>query len=611
LFAIIQLALLLLCVALVSISASPAHPATIRVINHDNPAEGFKDPSAPDSDSTAGGNPGTTLGEQRLIAFQHAADIWAGLLSSPVEIKVGANFNPLPCNASSAVLGSAGPTTVHRDFVGAPLPITWYTQALANSLAAMDLVPGVDDMGATFNSSIGTTCSFPIVWYYGLDGNSPVDTIDFVTVVLHELAHGLGFLSLVNLQTGQKLGGFNDVYMRNLEDHSTGKFYPEMTNAQRVNASKKTGDLHWVGPNVIAVSGSLIDGVHLTGHVEIYAPNPREPGSSVSHFSTDLVPDKIMEPFYTGANHDIGLTLELLADLGWGLASGNQLEFIPPGAVANLATGAPGLTTIDLSWTAPGDDGSAGTAASYDIRYAQSNITNANWPSATLINGEPTPLAAGALQTLTVSGLSCGRKYYFALRSLDEIGNVSRLSNVASGKTATCPTITVGSLLPPGEVNIPYNATISIAGGNPPYTVVAIKGSLPAGLAFGSPDITGTPLKARDSNVTIRVTDQVGASTKKTLKLRVLKAVLITNNALAAGRSGRSYDAAVKATRGKKPYSWALVFGALPAGLDLDPATGRITGVPTETGNFAPTFRVTDSLGGMAQKSLALTITLP
>lgn len=606
-----QLATLLVCAALFCISARLTHAATITVINRDSANEGFKDPGPPDAASTAGGNAGTTLGEQRLIAFQHAADIWAGLLSSPVEIKVGANFNPLSCNASSAVLGSAGPTTVHRDFVGAPLANTWYTQALANSLAAMDLVPGVDDMGATFNSSIGTTCSFPIVWYYGLDGNPPMDTIDFVTVVLHEIAHGLGFLSLVNLQTGNKFGGLNDVFMRNLEDHGTGKLYPEMTNAQRVSASKKTGDLHWVGPNVLAVGGNLIDGVHLTGHVEMYAPEPQEPGSSVSHFSTDLVPDEIMEPFYTGANHDIGLTLELLADLGWGLAGGNELEVIPPGAVANLAAGATSLTSIDLSWTAPGDDGSAGTAASYDIRYARSNITNANWPSATLINGEPAPLAAGALQTLTVTGLRCGRKYYFALRSLDEGGNVSRLSNVASRKTTACPTLTVSSLLPPGEVNIPYNATVSITGGNPPYTVVAIKGSLPAGLAFGSPDITGTPLKARDSNVTIRVTDQVGAATKKTLKLRVLKAVLITNNALAAGRSDRSYDAAVKATRGKKPYSWALVSGALPAGLDLDPATGRITGVPTETGNFAPTFRVTDSLGGMAQKSLALTITLP
>lgn len=608
----IQLAILLFCSVLVSVSASVAHSALISVINRDSRGEGFNDHlSPPDPVSTAGGNAGATLGAQRLIAFQYAANIWGGLLSSPVEIRVGANFNPLFCQGGSAILGFAGPNTVHRNFVGALLLNTWYTQALANSLAAMDLDPDRDDIGATFNSSIDNSCLSPFVWYYGLDGNPPMDTIDFVTVVLHEIAHGLGFLSLVNLQTGNKFGGLNDVFMRNLEDHGTGKLYPEMTNAQRVSASKKTGDLHWVGPNVLAVSGSLIDGVHLTGHVEMYAPRPREPGSSVSHFSTDLVPDEIMEPFYTGANHDIGLTLELLADLGWGLAGGNQLEVIPPGAVANLATGAPGLTTIDLSWTAPGDDGSAGTAASYDIRYAQSHITNVKWPSATLINGEPAPLAAGELQTLTVSGLRCGRKYYFALRSLDKVGNVSRLSNVTSGKTATCPTITVGSLLPPGEVNIPYNATISIAGGNPPYTVVAIKGSLPAGLAFGSPDITGTPLKARDSNLTIRVTDQVGASTKKTLKLRVLKAVLITNNALAAGRSGRSYDAAVKVTRGKKPYSWALVSGALPAGLDLDPATGRITGVPTETGNFTPTFRVTDSLGGMAQKSLALTITLP
>lgn len=603
-----QLAVLVVCATLFSISAGPVHPAVISVINYDSPGEGFNSAGAADPASTAGGNAGVTLGAQRLMAFQHAANIWGALLSSPVEIRVGANFDPLPCNASSAVLGSAGPNTAHRDFVGAPLPGTWYTQALANSLAAMDLAPGIDDLGATFNSSIGTTCSFPIVWYYGLDGNPPAGTVDFVTVVLHELGHGLGFLSLVELGTGKKFGGFDDAYMLNLEDHNTGKSYPEMTNAERVTASKSTGNLHWLGPNVLAAGGTLMDGVHPTGHVEIYAPSPQEPGSSVSHFSTDLAPDEILEPFYTGANHDVGLTLELLADLGWRLTSGNQLDIIRPAAVANLTTGVTSLTSVDLSWTAPGDDGNTGTATSYDIRYSAANITDANWPSAILANGEPAPMAAGTAQSLSVTGLSCGRKYYFALRSLDEVGNVSKLSNVANGKTATCPTLTVVTLVPPGEVTVPYNATIGIAGGNPPYNVTVIKGALPAGLAFNSPDITGTPSEARNSQVTIQVTDQVGASTKKTLKLKVLKAVLITTNTLPAGTAGKNYEATVKATFGKKDYSWTLLSGVLPTGLAFDGATGRITGVPAAAGSVDLTFKVTDLLGGMAQKTLTLTV---
>ncbi|HSF56803.1 MAG TPA: hypothetical protein VLD83_01905 [Candidatus Binatia bacterium] len=307
----------LLLVSLFLIRPEAARGATITVVNLDGPGEGFNDPSPPDPASTAGGNNGPTLGDQRLIAFQSAVNIWGGLLSSPVEIRIGANFDPLACTDVSAVLGRAGANTAHRDFAGAPLSNTWYPQALANSLAGVDLSPNVNDINAIFNSAIGTTCPFPIVWYYGLDGNPPGGLLDFVTVVLHELAHGLGFVSFVNLATGARLLELDDVFSRNLEDHSTATLYPEMTNAERVNASQNTGNLHWVGANVVAAGSRLIGGVHPSGHVQMFAPNPQQSGSSVSHFDTAATPDELMEPFYAGPKDNIGLTSELFRDLGW------------------------------------------------------------------------------------------------------------------------------------------------------------------------------------------------------------------------------------------------------------------------------------------------------
>jgi hypothetical protein len=309
---------LLACAFLAAAFLAPpvALASTITVVNLDGPGEGFNDPTPV---SPVGGNTGTTLGAQRLIAFQFAAGIWATLLDSPVEIRVGAEFNPLPCDATSAVLGGAAPNSVHKNFAGAPVTSTWYPQALANSLAGVDLWPSVDDIGAEFNSAIGTTCALPTVFYYGLDASPPSNYIDFVTVVLHELGHGLGFLTFVDLETGAKLTGLNDTYMLNLEDHSTGELYPDMTDAERVTASTDTGDLHWVGPNVVGASGDLTDGAHPSGHVEMYAPNPQEAGSSVSHFSTALSPDELMEPIYTAANHDVGLAAELFVDMGWRL----------------------------------------------------------------------------------------------------------------------------------------------------------------------------------------------------------------------------------------------------------------------------------------------------
>jgi len=308
-------------------SPAIAHTAVITVVNLDGAGEGFNDASPPDSASAAGGNGGATLGAQRLIAFQRATAIWGNYLASPVEIRVDANFDPLTCNATSATLGAAGTNTAHRDFAGAPLANTWYPQALANSRAGTDLSPGLSDIGAVFNSAIGTTCGFPLVWYYGLDSNPPGGALDFLSVVLHELGHGLGFQSFVSLATGAKLGfpPFDDIFSRNLEIHSTGKLYPQMTDAERVTASQSTGNLHWVGANVVAASGSLTAGVHPSGHVQMFAPNPQQPGSSVSHFDTAVAPNEMMEPFYTGANHDVALTLDLFADLGWAL--------VPPGPV--------------------------------------------------------------------------------------------------------------------------------------------------------------------------------------------------------------------------------------------------------------------------------------
>ncbi|MEA2977325.1 MAG: hypothetical protein QOF19_2845, partial [Alphaproteobacteria bacterium] len=242
-------------------------------------------------------------------------------LSSAVTIRVGAQFNPLTCNSTSAILGSAGPVTFYRDFTGAALPSTWYAVALANAMHGSDL-DASDDISAQFSSTIGTPgCLTSSGWYYGLDGNPPSNLIDFYTVLLHELGHGLGFLTIVDLTTGAKALGFNDAYMRFLENHGASPpDYPSMTNAQRVTASTATGNLHWTGTNVRAASGVLTAG-NVGDHVRMYAPNPAVSGSSVSHWDTALTPNQLMEPNYTGPLHTPVLELPLFQDIGWTLLS--------------------------------------------------------------------------------------------------------------------------------------------------------------------------------------------------------------------------------------------------------------------------------------------------
>src|SRR4029450_13825993 len=175
---------------------------------------GFNDatPAAP-----VGGNPGLTIGQQRLNVFQEAANVWGSLLPSAVEIRVRAQFNPQSCTATSGTLGSAGPVNILRDFPGAPYPATWYHAALATRLAGVDNLPLNDDINATFNSSVGSPTCLTVGWYYGFDHNEGLQ-IDLLPVVLHELGHGLGFSTPTSGSTGSFNSGFPGVYDKFLLD---------------------------------------------------------------------------------------------------------------------------------------------------------------------------------------------------------------------------------------------------------------------------------------------------------------------------------------------------------------------------------------------------------
>ena len=230
-----------LCALATVLAARPdtARAAVITIVNADGSGEGFNDPTPA---TPVGGNTGTTRGQQRLIAFQFAADVWGALLPSDVEIKISASFDPLTCTATSGVLGSAGARQIFSDFPNAPLAATWYVVALANKLVGYDMATGApnssaDDIQARFNVSVDNdTCLGTSSWYYGLDGNHGTN-IDLVVVLLHEFGHGLGFASTVNSATGNMSGGIPDVYTRFLYDNTIGRHWTEMTALQRVDSA--------------------------------------------------------------------------------------------------------------------------------------------------------------------------------------------------------------------------------------------------------------------------------------------------------------------------------------------------------------------------------------
>lgn len=120
------------------------------------------------------------------------------------------------------------------------------------------------------------------------------------------------------------------------------------------------------------------------------------------------------------------------------------LETVPPAAIADLAVGPMGASThtIQLQWTAPGDSGTTGTAFMYDLRYARTPITAANWDLATTarVAGMPQPMVAGTVQSADVIGVPTGVPLFFAMKTADSQGNVSGLSNVMTASTTVSGT---------------------------------------------------------------------------------------------------------------------------------------------------------------------------
>jgi hypothetical protein len=303
----------------------PSDDVTVSIVDLDAAGEGVNDstPVAP-----VFGNPGTTLGAQRQNVFRAAAEYWGAILKSRVPIQVDARMDSLTCSATSAVLGSAGPNTVHRDYVGAPLAATWYVQATANSRAGVDLDATRSDITAVFNSDVDNPdCLGAMSWWYGIGAPAPVGTIDFYSVVLHEIGHGIGFLSLVSLQTGAKLGGLDDAYERWLWDWSTGG-WPGMTNAQRKASAINTGQVIFWGPRATAASRGLLSAGLNAGYPRVFTPTPVQQGSSISHFDAVLTPNELMEPAMTAPPGPYAyVTSGALEDIGWKLLGNGVFDY--------------------------------------------------------------------------------------------------------------------------------------------------------------------------------------------------------------------------------------------------------------------------------------------
>ena len=253
-FARLLLAMLIVLTTL-SLASSAFGAATIVIQNNDAANVGFNDPTPV---APIGRNPGSTLGQQRLNAFQFAANIWGATLNSTTTITVKADWISLSCTQTTAVLGRAGADSIWNNFPGAPFNSTWYSAALANALSGSDLDPPRAEINADFNINLGNPgCLDGIHFYLGLDNNHGNDA-DLVTVLLHEFSHGLGFQTFTNTSSGVQPNGNASVYDRFLFDNTTAKTWAQMSDTERQASAINTGNLAWNGPTVTSQTTAVL-----------------------------------------------------------------------------------------------------------------------------------------------------------------------------------------------------------------------------------------------------------------------------------------------------------------------------------------------------------------
>ena len=263
-----------LIAAACALTCLAAQAATITIQNRDPAGYGFNDPTPV---APVGGNMGTTLGQQRMNVYRYVADVWEKNLQSDVEITVSAGWENLSCDATSATLGSASAWNIWHDFPGGK-PGTWYPQALANKLAGVNLSEGMPDDGTgyagvdiktQFNARLGASdCLAGSPFYLGLDGNAG-DAVNFAATLLHELGHGLGF-SVVSVYTplGYRInaegtayvssGGLPSIWEGFMYDNTAGKYWLNMTSAERAKSAINPLQLAWTGPNAVAGAKAML-----------------------------------------------------------------------------------------------------------------------------------------------------------------------------------------------------------------------------------------------------------------------------------------------------------------------------------------------------------------
>ncbi len=323
-------------------------------------------------------------------AVQAAIDVWSENFSSTVPVNVNVSWGRA---SSYGILAAASAKNNFANFPNAPDKTLYYAAALANALAGKDIDPTNPELEITITSDAP--------WYYGTDGKCPPKSYDLESVILHEMGHGLGFIS----------GNYYDQYSGygRIDQPTPFDAYAQLPDGRRLadmpSPSIETGKaltspLYWSGENAIKANNGI--------KPPLYAPSIYEPGSSISHLDertfSQSGANSVMTP-----NLDSGevfhlpgsLLLAMIDDMRVkppaGIAYGTPQ---PPQNVKALVSDKSAIVEFD-----PPVNFRSAQISSYEVKNVQSG-------DSVIVNESPAIIA----------GLSNGSKYTFTVSATNSLG---------------------------------------------------------------------------------------------------------------------------------------------------------------------------------------------
>jgi len=253
----------------------------------------------------------TGFSTEAKTAVEYAVSILEAVLPSDVKMTIKASWTKI---STAGVLGNSSITGFAGGWgIDAFEPMAYYPVTVAEKIAGKSLN---EDHEADVELILNSTAK----WYLGTDGNTPVSKYDLVTVVIHELCHGLGFFDSMNAESSVGSYGIGtipiiyDKFVENLVEKRLTDTTLFSQNSKDLYDELVGGQLYFAGP----LTRRYLSG----GRARLYAPSTWDPGSSVSHLDelrTNQA-DALMTPYidYGEAIHDPGiLTMSILGDVGW------------------------------------------------------------------------------------------------------------------------------------------------------------------------------------------------------------------------------------------------------------------------------------------------------